>query len=62
MSGIEQASLRDAFAAAALQGWLASFGDECPHPATSDAAAKKLAGFSYAMADAMMAERVKERK
>ena len=41
-------TLRDYFAAMALQGWLASFSEEMePHP-------RKTAEFCYVIADAMM--------
>lgn len=44
----EGMTLRDYFAAMALQGWLASFSEEMePHP-------RKTAEFCYVIADAMM--------
>lgn len=53
-------SLRDYFAAKAMQGWLASYGDEASHPARyGNGAADDLARDSYAIADAMLAEREK---
>lgn len=51
-------SLRDYFAAAALQGWLASYGHDTPHPCTVDKG-ETTALLSYKMADAMLAERAK---
>lgn len=45
--------LRDYFAAAALQGWLASFGVEADHPAVSRCSAT-VAHQAYVTADAMM--------
>jgi len=48
-------SLRDWFAGMALQGWLASFGASAH---VEDIPA--LSGFSYEIADAMIAERSKE--
>lgn len=50
-------SLRDYLAAAAMQGWLASYGDDSPHPAKMESCAKEIAIRSYAMADAMLAAR-----
>lgn len=49
-------TLRDYFAAAALQGWLASFSPELLHPAKADTTAD-IAADSYTMADAMLAAR-----
>jgi len=51
-------TLRDYFAAKAMQGWLASFSCESRHP-TESGGAKYVAAASYAMADAMLAERNK---
>lgn len=51
-------TLRDYFAAAALQGWLASYGDEVSHP-VSQGYANMVAAQAYAMADEMMKEREK---
>lgn len=48
--------LRDYFAAAALQGWLASFGVEADHPAVSRCSAT-VAHQAYVMADAMLEAR-----
>lgn len=50
------AELRDYFAAAALQGWLASFGVEADHPAVSRCSAT-VAHQAYVMADAMLEAR-----
>jgi hypothetical protein len=50
-------SLRDYFAAAALQGWLASWPEQgSPHPSDNDNALN-VAKLSYKMADAMLAAR-----
>jgi hypothetical protein len=49
-------TLRDHFAAAALQGWLASYGPEAPHPIYNETA-MNVALNSYRMADAMIAAR-----
>jgi len=49
-------TLRDYFAAAALQGWLASYGSEAPHPIFNETA-MNVALNSYSMADAMLAAR-----
>jgi hypothetical protein len=54
----EGMTLRDYFAAKAMQGWLASFSCESRHP-TESGGAKYVAAASYAMADAMLAERNK---
>lgn len=51
--------LRDYFAAAALQGWLASFGPEAPHPALKNAE-NEIATLSYRVADAMIEARKEE--
>jgi len=54
-------SLRDYFAAAALQGWLGSYGPESPHPAVDgERQLRKVAAQAYEMADAMLAEREKQ--
>lgn len=54
-------ALRDYFAAAALQGWLATYGEDTSHPgldATNGKAyMKSLAQCSYEIADAMLAAR-----
>jgi hypothetical protein len=50
-------TLRDYFAATALQGWLASWSSESKHPVEVEKAAELVAGNSYAMADAMLAAR-----
>ena len=53
-------TLRDWFAGEALAGWLASFTDTaCPHPGETPESAARVAASSYAMADAMLAERSK---
>jgi len=50
-------SLRDYFAAAALQGWLASWPEQgTPHP-SENYNALNVANLSYRMADAMLAAR-----
>jgi hypothetical protein len=49
-------TLRDYFAAAAMQGWLASFGPEAPHPALKNAE-NGIATLSYRVADAMIEAR-----
>jgi hypothetical protein len=51
-------TLRDYFAAKALQGWLSSYGPDDKHPASSGDA-DLVAQRAYAMADAMVAERNK---
>jgi len=53
----EGMSLRDYFAAAAMQGDLAGFGPYYDWTSPT----KKLAQLYYAMADAMLAERAKEK-
>lgn len=50
-------TLRDYFAAAAMQGWMASFDQHSRHPADCDGGTEKVSIISYAMADAMIAER-----
>ncbi len=52
-------SIRDYFAAAALQGWLASFGPEAPHPALKNTE-NEIATLSYRVADAMIEARKEE--
>ncbi len=58
-------TLRDYFAAAALQGWLASYPErDTPHPAMNECE-NDVARLSYKMADAMLAARkevIHERK
>ena len=49
-------SLRDWFAGQALQGWMAGYEDDTPHPASDDCE-KSVAELSYKMADAMIAAR-----
>ena len=51
-------SLRDYFAATALQGWLASYGPDSRHP-DDVGHSTTVARQAYAMADAMIAERGK---
>lgn len=53
-------TLRDYFAAAALQGWLATYPTDCAHPADSRGGPAKLASQAYALADAMLQAREKE--
>lgn len=57
-TAFEAPSLRDRFALAAMQGWLASFG-AVPHPADDPTTrqADQIAVLSYRMADAMLAVR-----
>lgn len=50
-------TLRDYFAAKAMQGWLSSYGPDDKHPATDGNDADLVAQRSYAMADAMLAAR-----
>ena len=52
-------TLRDYFAAKALQGWLASYGDNVYHPAESSPNTSDIAKYSYIIADAMLAAREK---
>jgi hypothetical protein len=53
----EGMTLRDYFAAAALQGWLASWPEQgTPHP-SENYNALNVANLSYRMADAMLAAR-----
>lgn len=51
-------SLRDWFAGMALQGWIASYPESSPHPASDDQELS-CASLSYKMADAMLAARAK---
>lgn len=46
-------TLRDHFAAAAMQGWLATYGEDAWHPASNEYG-EYVAQMSYAMADAML--------
>ncbi|MBK8117577.1 MAG: hypothetical protein IPK44_25155 [Candidatus Accumulibacter sp.] len=55
----ESATLRDSFAAAAMQGWMASWLAADPHPADFNLNVPLIAKRSYLMADAMLAEREK---
>lgn len=50
-------TLRDYFAAKAMQGWLSSYGPDDTHPATAGNDADLVAQRSYAIADAMLAAR-----
>lgn len=57
-------SLRDHFAGLAMQGWLASYGPDCDHPVLKAEDGRclpdvpaNIARCSYAIADAMLAER-----
>jgi hypothetical protein len=56
-------TLRDYFAAAAMQGWLTTYGVEASHPASHPTSgyqhALALAKYCYATADAMLAVRNK---
>lgn len=53
---MENAELRDHFAANAVAGWLASYGCDNPHPANTGHA-DVVAVNAYAMADAMLKAR-----
>jgi len=54
-------SVRDYFAAAALQGWLSSYGPESSHPADiGEHQLNQVAVQAYDMADAMLAARDKK--
>lgn len=55
VSASEGMSLRDFFAAGAMQGWLASWPMSAPHGCLKNA--RDVARHSYAIADAMLAER-----
>lgn len=50
-------TLRDYFAAKAMQGWLSSYGPDDTHPAKDGNDADVVAQRSYAIADAMLAAR-----
>ena len=50
-------TLRDYFAAKALQGWLASYSDDSRHPAKIEGGAMQEALFAYRLADAMLEAR-----
>lgn len=52
----EGMALRDYFAAKAMQGWLASYGPDMPHPA-QNGAEHDVARNAYKLADAMLAAR-----
>ena len=60
LSASKGMSLRDFFAAGAMQGWLASWPSPAAHPAISLNGASSIARLSYAIADAMIAEREAE--
>jgi len=57
MCGANGMTLRDYFAAAAMQGWLASFGERDGHPADKPGGADRCARINYALADAMLKEK-----
>lgn len=57
LSASEGMSLRDFFAAGAMQGWLASWPKSAPHPGKCLKASRDIATWSYEIADAMIAER-----
>lgn len=50
-------SLRDYFAGLAMQGWISTYAQESVHPANMDARTKRVAEYSYDMADAMLRAR-----
>jgi len=50
-------TLRDYFAAAAMQGWMASFDQHSSHPADNMGGVEKVAHKSYVLAEAMIKER-----
>ena len=52
-------NLRDWFAGMAMQGWLASYGEDSRHPAQSGRGLSILAADAYATADAMIAKKGK---
>ena len=52
-------TLRDYFASAAMQGWMASYDGKSGHPAGTADGGGRVARLSYAIADAMIAERSK---
>ena len=53
-------TLRDYFAAKALAGWMASYTDtDSYHPGSKPEYSESVAKHSYAVADAMLAERAK---
>lgn len=60
LSASKGMSLRDFFAAGAMQGWLASWPRPAPHPGKCLNASRDIATWSYAIADAMIAEREAE--
>lgn len=52
-------TLLDYFAAAAMQGWLSSYGERDEHPATKQEYAETVADLSYKLAEAMIERRGK---
>lgn len=56
IQGYEGVTLRDYFAAKAMQGWLASFPADACHPSVSGVC-DKVAKQSYELADAMLKSR-----
>lgn len=56
VQGYEGVTLRDYFAAKAMQGWLASFPADACHPSVSGVC-DKVAKQSYELADAMLKAR-----
>ena len=60
LSASKGMSLRDFFAAGAMQGWLASWPRSSPHPGGCLKNARDVARHSYVIADAMIAEREAE--
>ncbi|NIG77890.1 hypothetical protein F3J34_30455 [Klebsiella sp. Ap-873] len=56
MEMASDATLRDYFAAKAMQGWLASYGPDDSHPVKNDYE-HQVASMSYKMADAMLKAR-----
>lgn len=55
-------TLRDYFAAKALQGWLSTYSDQIEHPADRPDAnlyLSNIAAAAYAVSDAMLVERAK---
>jgi hypothetical protein len=56
VQGYEGVTLRDYFAAKAMQGWLASFPSDACHPSVSGVC-DKVAKQSYELADAMLKAR-----
>lgn len=52
-------TLRDYFAAAAMQGWISSYGEKDMHWTTESEYAENVADISYKLAEAMIARRDK---